>query len=295
MSNQIEEIHAVMGITGRVGGATARALLKAGKKVRGIVRDRAKAQEWEAAGVELVVADWQDTVALTEAFRGARGVFAMVPPNFTPSPGFPETRAVVASIREALETALPEKVVYLSSVGGQHRAGTGLILQCNLLEEGTKEVPVASAYLRAGWFMENFEWDVAAAREKGEIDAYLSPLDRRFPMIATEDIGRLVAETLQQEWSGNRVLELEGPQRYSQEDVAGTFARILERPVKAKEVPREEWAARFEGQGMPADRTEPRIEMLDGFNSGWIEFERDGTEHVTGGTSLEEVLRKLVN
>ena len=27
--------------------------------------------------------------------------------------------------------------------------------------------------------------------------------------------------------------------------------------------------------------------MLDGFNEGWIEFERDGTEHVLGDTPFE--------
>jgi NAD(P)H dehydrogenase (quinone) len=43
-------MYAVMGITGNVGGSTARALLADGNKVRGIVRNRAKAVAWEAAG-----------------------------------------------------------------------------------------------------------------------------------------------------------------------------------------------------------------------------------------------------
>jgi len=295
MSNHTQTpFYSVMGITGRVGGATARALLAAGKKVRGIVRDPAKAREWEDAGVELVTADWQDTAALAEAFRGAAGVFAMVPPNFAPSPCFPETLAVIASIREALAAASPERAVFLSSIGGQHDQGTGLILQCHLLEEGMRDLLFATAFVRAAWFMENSAWDVASARDERMIDAYLSPLDRPFPMIATEDIGRLVARTLQEDWTGRRVLELEAPQRYSQNEIAETFAKILGHPVAATPVPREEWAERFESQGMPADRTAPRIEMLDGFNSGWIEFEKGGTEHVLGSTSLEQALREIV-
>src|ERR1700691_5595422 len=105
--------YAIIGITGNVGGATARALLKAGKKVRGIVRDKAKAAAWEAAGVELVVADMLDATALEAAMRGTEGVFAMIPADFAPAPGFPEARAIMATLRTAIEEVRPPKVVYL--------------------------------------------------------------------------------------------------------------------------------------------------------------------------------------
>ena len=39
-------MYLVMGITGRVGGATTRQLLKQGKQVRALVRDREKAAKW---------------------------------------------------------------------------------------------------------------------------------------------------------------------------------------------------------------------------------------------------------
>ena len=39
-------MYLVMGITGKVGGATARHLLKQGKQVRALVRDREKAAKW---------------------------------------------------------------------------------------------------------------------------------------------------------------------------------------------------------------------------------------------------------
>jgi hypothetical protein len=34
--------------------------------------------------------------------------------------------------------------------------------------------------------------------------------------------------------------------------------------------------------------------MLDGFNTGWIEFEREGTEHILGNRTLEEAFRNLL-
>jgi NAD(P)H dehydrogenase (quinone) len=287
-------LYTIMGITGRVGGVTARALLAAGKKVRGVVRDKAKAAAWEKLGVELVVAKATDVAALTKAFQGAEGVFVMNPPCFTPAPGYPEAREIGGALRQAIEASRPPCVVGLSSIGGQHDHGTGLIVQCHILEEELAALPVPMAFVRAGWFMENSASDVASARQQGQILGFLDPLDRAFPMVATEDIGDLIASVLQQDWNGKRILELEGPQRYSTLDAAATFSRLLKRLVVAKTVPHDEWAAVFESQGMPADRTAPRIEMVDGFNSGWIEFERKATEHFRGKRALEEVLQDLI-
>ena len=38
----------------------------------------------------------------------------------------------------------------------------------------------------------------------------------------------------------------------------------------------------------------PRIQMLDGFNEGWIEFEGAPATRVKGTTGLEAVLKGLV-
>lgn len=169
-----------------------------------------------------------------------------------------------------------------------------MIIQLHLLEEELGSLPIPSAFLRAAWFMENYNWDVDSARERGEIDAFLSPVDRAIPMVATEDIGRLAAKTLQQEWTGNRYIELEGPARSSPLDAAAVFSIHLNKHAVAKPIAREDWSSLFEKQGMAPDRTRPRIEMLDGFNSGWIDFERVGTEHVLGRRILDEVLRATV-
>ena len=287
-------MYAIMGITGQVGGAVARALLKSGKKLRGIVRDKAKAASWEARGVELTVADWNDPAAMESALRGVEGVFVMLPANFMPSPEHPETRRIVAALSPAITAARPPKIVCLSSVGAQQTEGLGLITQLHILEEAMSKLPIPSAFIRPAWFLENFQWDVASARDQGEIASFLWPLEKKFPMVATEDIGRLAANVLQEEWTGNRVMELEGPERYSQMDAAETFSRLLGRAVCVNPIPREKWQVLFETQGMPADRTAPRIEMLEGFNSGWIDFQNSGTEHVRGTRTQAEVFADLL-
>ncbi|MDB5985198.1 MAG: NmrA family protein [Nevskia sp.] len=288
-------MYAILGITGKVGGATARTLLANGQRVRAILRDDRKAAEWAAQGAEVAIADWHDRATLIAAFSGVEGVFVMLPPNFAPLPDFPEARAQLSVLHDALAAAAPPRFVALSSVGAHRPRGLGLITQSHLLEQALGSLPIASALLRAAWFMENTQWDIAPAREHGEIPSFLTPLDRAIPMIATDDIGAVAARTLQQRWSGRRVLELSGPQACSPNDLAAALAQGLDRSVTATVVPRETWQDLFVQQGMPTQQTGARIEMLDGFNSGWITFEHAAhTETVTTTTTLQTALAPLL-
>jgi NAD(P)H dehydrogenase (quinone) len=288
-------MYAIMGITGQVGGAVARHLLDNGQRIRAIVRDKTKAAAWAARGAEIAIADWSDAAALARAFSDVDGAFVMLPANFAPDPDFAEPRALVQTLVAALRQAQPPKVIALSSIGAQHDRNLGLITQLHLLESALDTLPMPRAHVRAAWFMENLRWDVAPAQREGRLASYLQPLDRAIPMVATDDIGRTVASTLGETWSGRRVIELEGPRRYSPLDMAHALAAVLEHDVEATVVPREQWVARFEDEGMPAGRTAPRIAMLDGFNSGWIAFEGGTTEHVRGHIPLGYVVDELVS
>lgn len=284
-------MYAITGITGQVGSVVARTLRQAGKDVRAVVRDAAKGAAWQKEGCELALADMGDAASLTRAFAGAEGVFILLPPHFDPSPGFPEARRIIAAVREALEAARPSKVVCLSTIGAQ-ASRTNLLQQLQLLEQGLAALPMPVTFLRAAWFIENAAWDVAPARSEGVVPSFLQPLDKPVPMVAVADVGRTAAELLQEHWAGHRVVELEGPRRIAPNDLAAAFARLLGRDVRAEAVPREAWEALFKSQGMK--NPTPRIQMLDGFNEGWIEFEGGRAEARKGTVPLDAALRVLV-
>jgi len=286
-------MYAIMGITGQVGGAVADQLIARGEKVRAVVRNAAKASTWVARGAQLAEADYDDPAALASAFRDVSGVFAMIPPNFAPSPDLRELRTSIQALTTALDRARPPKVVYLSSIGAQHDTGLGLITALHLLEASLDLLPLPTAALRAGWFMENSVWDVAPAREQGKLFSYLQPLDHPFPLVATRDIGKIGADTLLQTWEGHRHIEVGGPRRYSPSDIAASFSKALGKVVEPVAVPRAEWVKTFVAQGTPEDRTSLRVEMLDGFNSGWIDFGVPGTEQFAGTTDLNTAIQSL--
>lgn len=281
-------MYAVTGITGQVGGAVARALLARHQPVRAVVRDAARAAPWKDRGADAAVAGLDDAQALASAFANTQGVFVMLPANFDPAPGFPEARALIGAIAQALAQARPPRVVALSTIGAQ-AAHENLLTQLGLLEDALGALPLDVRFLRPAWFMENALWDVAPARDTGVIDAYLQPVERPIPMVATEDVGRIAADMLLSPGDGPRVVELEGPAPVSPADIAAGLGALLDRPVRAQPVPRADWEARFMQEG--ARHPGPRARMLDGFNEGWLRFE--GVPR-RGAVPLATVLRELI-
>jgi uncharacterized protein YbjT (DUF2867 family) len=238
-----------------------------------------------------VGADINDVAALTAAFKESEGVFVLVPPNFDPSPDFREARTTAATLSSALDAARPGKVVYLSTIGAQ-ATHSNLLSQHTIIEQALRDLSLPITFLRPGWFMENSAWDVAPATENGVIQSFLQPLDKPVPMVATADIGRVAAQLLQEIWSDHRVVELEGPSRVPPNEIAATFAKLLGRSVRVEAVPRENWESLFKSQGMR--NPTPRIQMLDGFNEGWIEFEGGQADSRKGNVALETVLQTLI-
>jgi len=117
-------MYAITGVTGKVGGATARALLAAGQSVRAVVRNVDKGQVWRNVGCEVALATIEDGASLSVAFQRAEAVFVLVPPNFDPSPEFSEAREIGKTLHSALAAARPKRVIlslYYRSTGPRNK------------------------------------------------------------------------------------------------------------------------------------------------------------------------------
>ena len=277
----------VMGITGRVGGATAQHLLAQAKKVRAMVRNREKATKWVDQGVELVDGDWNDAAAVERALEGVEGAFVMLPAVWAPSPDFKEAKSVIANYVEALTKAAPPRVVVLSSMGANRTSGLGMITALSLLEQGFRHLTLPIACVRAGGFFENFLYGLHVA-QGGMLPVYYNPTNRKSTMVATNDIGAEVATLLTgPAWSGQRVVELGS--MVSADEVAEQLGEVLNLDMNAFAVPRAGWAEAFEQFGIPKGHTGPAEEMFEAVNAGWMDLGVEGTEHIAGTTSARDV------
>jgi NAD(P)H dehydrogenase (quinone) len=193
----------------KFGGELARNLFAAGQRVRAIVRNASKDEEWAALGCEVALANMEDRLALADAFAGATATFILPPPEFDPEPGYLEARAVIDGVVEALTKARPARVLCLSTIGAD-AVHDNLLSQRTMMEATLRKLPLPLMILRPAWLIDNAASDLASACETGLIHTFLQPA-YKVPMVAAKDVGRLAADLIQEAWIDTRVVELEGP------------------------------------------------------------------------------------
>jgi len=260
--------------------------------VRAVVRDAVKGEAWAKQGCEIAFADTEHAAALTCAFRDVEGVFVMLPPIFDPGTGFVEAKSAIAALTDSLKRAAPPKIVCLSTIGADAQQ-PNLLNQLGLLEQALQALAAPITFLRAAWFVDNAALDVASARSGGVIESFLQPLDKQYPMVAAKDVGCVAAELLRDTWHGHRVVELEGPRRVTPNEIAQAFAAALGSPVAARVVQRQDWEKVFRSGGM--QNPTPRIQMLDGFNQGWIQFSDGGRQARHATTTAEQGIASILD
>jgi NAD(P)H dehydrogenase (quinone) len=287
-------MYAVTGITGHVGRVAANLLLEKKLPVRAVLRNAVKGGEWKNKGTEVAIAELHDAVSLENAFKNTSGAFVMTPPLFDSDDPLSDHNRMLDALVAAIKKAKPEKVVYLSSVGAHLENGTGAIRKLYDMEQAFKTLDIPTASIRAAWFMENFQGNIAYAKESGKLPSFLNPLDLSIPMVSATDIGKLAADLLEENWKGHRILELSGPCSYSANDVAYVLSYRLNSPVRAEAIPAERYATTYESFGFTSAASQLMAEMNEGFNKEHIIFEKTGQEQVTGDTFLEDAINSYV-
>jgi uncharacterized protein YbjT (DUF2867 family) len=281
----------ITGATGNTGSVVAETLLKAGKKVRAVVRDEAKAEKLRGLGAEPFAADLSDQEALGRAVMGAEGVYLLSPPDMKATNFIEERKALTAKIVATLKAARVPHVVLLSSVGAHVAGATGPIRSLRNAELQLQEAGIPSTFVRASYFVENWGAVVHPVKTDGVLPSFIAA-NHRFPMVSTADIGRVAAQALLDGPRGVRAIELKGPTDSTPSEVAATFAKLLGRDVKVVEAPLSAVVPTFTSFGISENMAGLYREMYEALAQGLLE-EGPG-ESKRGETPLETTLRALL-
>jgi len=230
-------LHIILGGTGRVGSATARALLDRGESVTIVTRDEAHGRELKRLGARLALADIRDVAALRDVFRGGRRAFLLNPPADPSQDTDAEERANVAAIIEALDGSGLEKVVVQSTYGARPGERCGDLTVLHEMEQRLKAQSIPAAINRGAYYMSNWAGFLDMARDTGMLPSFF-PAMLRLPMVSPGDLGRVAARRLTGPVGDTATLHIEGPERYTPADVAEAFQDVLGRPVVLQEIPR---------------------------------------------------------
>ena len=282
----------VVGSTGNTGSAVVETLLSRKQPVRIVVRSADKGAAWKAKGAEIAVASLDDVPALTKAFRGAKGLYLLVPPNYGASAWLTEQRARMDRAAEAVKSSGIEHVVFLSSIGGHIAEGTGPIRAARYGEQALGAVAKNLTILRPCYFMDNWVPGIGMAKEQGVLPTFIAPT-AKVPMISTQDIGRVGAEQLMVGGKGRQVIELAGPEEYSPNDVAVALGQILGTSVSAQHAPLSAVVPTFKSFGFSDEAAKLFEEMYTSFSTGAIGYEQPASL-VRGTVSIAAALRNMV-
>jgi len=277
-------MYVVAGVSGQTGRAAAESLLERGRRIRVLVRDAGKGEEWRARGAEVAVTSLDDPAALARALSGAEGAYLLVPPVYHVADVLGPQRARAQAIADAVRSSGIPHVVLLSSTAAHLPEGTGLIRILHAAEQAIRPAAKNLTILRPAYFLENWIPVLGEAREKGVLPTFLTP-GRAIPMIATRDVGRAAARALVEPATGTRVIELAGPSDPTPEDVAAAIGDILGREVRVLALPIEAALPAMTSMGMSENAASLYQEMIAGLNAGRVAFEGErtpGWQGVTG-------------
>lgn len=175
------------GITGNIGGATARALLAKGVKFRALVRNPAKAADWAAQGVELVQGDLQDQAAVRAALEGVdRAVLVL--PN-----GEEQEKTELAFIATAKAAGLPW-LIKLSSPEAVRGTTSPIPLAHIAAEDAMMASGMAWTFVRPSFYMQNFRNSPATCRKTGKLSMPMG--NGTVALTSAEDAGAFIAHIL---------------------------------------------------------------------------------------------------
>jgi uncharacterized protein YbjT (DUF2867 family) len=284
---------AVTGATGHVGGALARELRARGVAVRVIGRSAERLQPLTALGAEAAVGSQDDPEFLARAFTGASAVFALIPPDYTAPDQRAYQRRIGDRLAVAIEKAGVPRAVSLSSVGAELESGTGPIAGLHDLEKRLESVRgLHILHLRPTYFMENHLFGIGLIKGQG---IYGSPLkaDLAFAQIATRDIGAVAADVLREPtFTGRSVRDLQGPRDYSMREATRILGESIGKPdLPYVEFPYDATRQALTGMGFSADAAVRFVEMYDGFNVGRVKPTQARSASTTTPTTLEQLAK----
>lgn len=279
----------IAGATGRIGGVAARTLLEHDERVRVIVRDPASAELWVARGAEVAVGGLDDDLFLSDALKGASGFFTLLPPDYSSIDFYGDQRRMAEAIAAAVHASGVAHVVLLSSHGAELPEGTGPVTCLHYLEQVLRDTGTQLSAVRSGYHQENVAAVLAPAGAHGIVPSFL-PADTPTRMVATSDVGRLVAECLRAPAEGHEVIDIQGPS-YSMREVAHKLSAALGRPLQLVEIPPSGWIDALTQAGMSPHLAEVFAEMYSAFAAG--RFVPVGDRMVEGTTPIDEVIATL--
>ena len=283
----------VTGATGKTGSAVVRQLLDRGYPVRATVRKRdERADDLEALGAEVVVADFHDLRSMRGAMKGVGRVYFVYPPQ-----GAQLVEATTIAATAARDAGV-RGFVNMSQISAREDSDSPLARH-HWLSEGILDwADVGAIHIRPTFFAEMLPI-LGAKTIATEGKLYLPYGDERHAPVAADDIARVVVGLLTdpEPHIGERYV-LTGPKNLTVAEMASVLSEELGTAVEYVDLPLDVWGDAISGvEGLNEFAVTHLKAVAVDHQNGIFSGETDVVERIGGQPpqSLPEFIRENID
>ncbi|NGZ85097.1 NmrA family NAD(P)-binding protein [Duganella aceris] len=286
--------YVITGSAGNVSKPLAEMLLQGGHDVTVVGRNPDNLKALVAKGAKAAIGDLHDVAFLTDAFKGADGVYLMLPPMWNSDDQKKESIVFAEGFKTAIQATGVTNAVFLSSYGAHRLDDAGAISGMGLAEKVLNTLDgVNILHLRAGYFYTNLLLSIDLIKTAGHMGNMFEIPDGTFTVVDPEDIARAAAQALTAGIKGHSF-------RYIVSDESGTdeIATLIGKEIgipdlKWLRVPKEDFRNVLLSYGFAKGAANDYVEMFETLDSGRL-FEHYVSSKATySGTSIETFAKKF--
>jgi uncharacterized protein YbjT (DUF2867 family) len=178
----------------------------------------------------------------------------------------------IESIARAVDESGVGNVVFMSPVGAQHAAGTGLIRSLNYAERRLADVKSDIVFLRGSYFIENWEMDLAALRVGDVFNTFLRT-DHKITQVAVRGLGNFIADFSHSPQPGHHVVEWNGPAEWSPAEIGQAMGEVTGKSARMQQWSVSAAVKALMQFGVPRPVAVLIQEMYEGLDSEHVTFE----------------------
>ncbi|MEM9206469.1 MAG: NAD(P)H-binding protein [Pseudomonadota bacterium] len=280
----------ILGGTGHIGSAVARDLSRGGYSVKALGRDAQKAESRLPPSVQFQPCDYSDQVSIESALEGAETV-VLIPGDGDADRLSADNQRIVG----ALETAVPDRIVLLSTVDIDQASTFYFTPIYRALEHGLSSLGSEFTSIRTNIFSEFLaEAFILPAIETGEFAVPFG--SGKVAPVAKADVAKALADQARNATGSAPRMELHGPREFDGHQLADLASRTAKKAVAYTPVSPADYKTQL-SESMSKPWCEAYSTLAQSVSEGRYGLHKPSSEQsvMFGQTAFETVLSAVVD
>lgn len=281
---------AITGASGKLGQSTIRALLKKmpAHNIVAVVRDPAKIDTLTAEGIQVAVADYDNTAALKKAFQGIDKVLQIS----TTSIG-QDAMQQEKNVIQYAKMAGVKHIIYTGTVQPKRNAFFLATEQSVATEDALLQSGLDYTIFRNSLYMETIPQLIGAVLENDTI--HYPAGAGKVSFVSREDIACALAEVLTTAGHQNKYYEITGNHAFTMEDIVNIISKVKQQPVVFMDMADETYLSQLHSWHLPEAVTALLVSMAKGIRHNEFAYVTHTLEKILGRKrmALEDFIARI--